>query len=69
MRPEVPVAAVLLVLLCCIPQGAQGQDLGTWQLLLPNAGIAAMHTALTYFGTLVMIDRTDIGASQINLPG
>lgn len=27
-----------------------------------------MHTALTRYGTLVMIDRTDIGASQINLP-
>lgn len=27
-----------------------------------------MHTALTRFGTLVMLDRTNIGASQINLP-
>ncbi|KAG0610717.1 hypothetical protein M758_7G086200 [Ceratodon purpureus] len=60
---------ILVILSCCVsPQGVRGQDLGTWQLLLENAGIASMHTALTHFGTLVMIDRTDIGASQINLP-
>jgi hypothetical protein len=28
-----------------------------------------MHTALTHFGTLVLLDRTDIGASLLNLPG
>jgi hypothetical protein len=41
---------------------------GTWQLLLENAGIASMHTAVTHYGTVVFLDRTDIGASQINLP-
>ncbi len=42
---------------------------GSWELLLQNAGIASMHTALTHFGTLVLLDRTDIGASLLNLPG
>lgn len=41
---------------------------GSWELLLQNAGIASMHTALTHFGTLVLLDRTDIGASLLNLP-
>jgi hypothetical protein len=27
-----------------------------------------MHTAVTHYGTVVFLDRTDIGASQINLP-
>ncbi|XP_024385531.1 aldehyde oxidase GLOX isoform X3 [Physcomitrium patens] len=61
--------AATLVLICwIIPQVAPAQDLGTWELLLENAGIACMHAALTRFGTVVMIDRTDIGASQIGLP-
>lgn len=64
------IVVTLVISLCLLYSGftVRGQDLGTWQLLLPNAGIAAMHTALTRYGTLVMIDRTDIGASQINLP-
>ncbi|CAM6127556.1 unnamed protein product [Calypogeia fissa] len=41
---------------------------GSWALLLENAGIASMHTAVTHYGTAVFLDRTDIGLSQINLP-
>lgn len=41
---------------------------GTWKLLDYNAGIASMHTAVTRFHTVVMLDRTNIGPSQINLP-
>jgi hypothetical protein len=50
-------------------RGVQGQDLGSWQLLLNNSGIASMHTALTHYNTFVLLDRTNIGASQIALPG
>ena len=50
-------------------RGVQGQDLGAWQVLLNNAGIASMHTAVTHYNTLVLLDRTDIGPSQIALPG
>eukprot|EP00250_Pteridium_aquilinum_P029644 c3988_g1_i1 orf=44-253(+) len=42
---------------------------GSWQLLLQNAGIASMHTAVTHYGNVVFLDRTDIGPSQINLTG
>ncbi|KAH7281290.1 hypothetical protein KP509_36G039400 [Ceratopteris richardii] len=40
---------------------------GRWELLLENAGIASMHTAVTHYGTVVMLDRTNIGPSSINL--
>ncbi|KAG6547918.1 hypothetical protein Mapa_010738 [Marchantia paleacea] len=40
---------------------------GSWELLVENAGIASMHTAVTRFGTVVLLDRTNIGASQIQL--
>lgn len=41
---------------------------GTWELLLTNAGIASMHTAVTRYGTVVLLDRTDIGPSRKLLP-
>jgi hypothetical protein len=41
---------------------------GTWEILVENAGIASMHTAITRFNTAVLLDRTDIGASQLALP-
>ncbi|KAJ4833496.1 hypothetical protein Tsubulata_007986 [Turnera subulata] len=37
---------------------------GTWELLVPNAGIASMHTAVTRFNTVVLLDRTNIGPSR-----
>jgi len=47
---------------------ADGQDLGTWEVVVENAGIASMHSAVTNYGTVVLLDRTNIGASQIALP-
>lgn len=47
---------------------SDGQDLGTWEIVVENAGIASMHTAVTNYGTVVLLDRTNIGASQIALP-
>lgn len=37
---------------------------GTWELLVPNAGIASMHTAVTRFNTVILLDRTNIGPSR-----
>jgi hypothetical protein len=50
----------------CLVRGVYGQT-GTWEILLQNAGIASMHSAVTHFNTVVLLDRTDIGASQIPL--
>ncbi|CAM8949119.1 unnamed protein product [Rhodiola kirilowii] len=41
---------------------------GTWELLVQNAGIASMHTAVTHHGTVVLLDRTNIGPSQLHFP-
>ncbi|KAK3037469.1 hypothetical protein RJ639_031963 [Escallonia herrerae] len=41
---------------------------GTWELLVANAGIASMHTAVTRFNTVVLLDRTNIGPSRKMLP-
>ncbi|KAK7300842.1 hypothetical protein RJT34_11693 [Clitoria ternatea] len=41
---------------------------GTWELLVPDAGIASMHTAVTRFNTVVLLDRTNIGPSRKLLP-
>ncbi|KAK9123844.1 hypothetical protein Sjap_013446 [Stephania japonica] len=47
---------------------ARGELPGTWELLVPNAGIASMHSAVTHYNTVVLLDRTDIGASRLRLP-
>ncbi|KAJ6806937.1 putative WSC domain-containing protein [Iris pallida] len=41
---------------------------GRWQTLLESAGIASMHTAVTRFGTVVLLDRTEIGPSNLTFP-
>ncbi|PWA91948.1 hypothetical protein CTI12_AA085270 [Artemisia annua] len=33
---------------------------GTWELLVENAGIASMHTAVTRFNTVILLDRTNV---------
>ncbi|CAM6104911.1 unnamed protein product [Calypogeia fissa] len=40
---------------------------GSWRLLSSNAGIPAMHAAVTRFNNVILLDRTDVGPSQINL--
>ncbi|KAJ7961354.1 glyoxal oxidase-related protein [Quillaja saponaria] len=37
---------------------------GTWEILVPNAGVSSMHTAVTRFNTVVLLDRTNIGPSR-----
>ncbi|KAF3777810.1 WSC domain-containing protein [Nymphaea thermarum] len=42
---------------------------GKWDLLMENAGICSMHTAVTRFGTVVLLERTNNGPTQLKLPG
>lgn len=46
------------------PVAAQGY----YEVVLPNAGISTMHAAVTHYGSVVLLDRTNIGVSQLNLP-
>lgn len=43
---------------------------GYWETVVNNAGIATMHAAVTHYGNVVLLDRTNVGPSQLNLaPG
>ncbi|KAJ7543396.1 hypothetical protein O6H91_09G036300 [Diphasiastrum complanatum] len=50
-------------LLYCRVRGQPGR----FDILLQNAGVASMHTAVTHYNTVIFLDRTNIGSSQINL--
>ncbi|CAK9205877.1 unnamed protein product [Sphagnum troendelagicum] len=41
---------------------------GSWQVVVQNAGIASMHGAVTHYGKVVVLDRTNIDPSQLPLP-
>ncbi|WOL02040.1 hypothetical protein Cni_G10759 [Canna indica] len=59
----------LLVSLILLISACRGQQLpGTWEVVLENAGIASMHTAVTRFSTVILLDRTGIGSSRLLLP-
>lgn len=47
--------------------GVQAQ--GYWETVVNNAGISTMHAAVTHYGNVVLLDRTNIGASQLALGG
>ncbi|KAI8556724.1 hypothetical protein RHMOL_Rhmol05G0276500 [Rhododendron molle] len=51
--------------LAIIGTRAQGDS---WEVIVPDAGIAAMHAAVTRFNTVVLLDQTDTGASNLSLP-
>jgi hypothetical protein len=41
---------------------------GSWELVVGNGGVSAMHMTTTFKNTVVMFDRTDFGPSQLRLP-
>ncbi|KAG0632414.1 hypothetical protein M758_1G326600 [Ceratodon purpureus] len=59
------VMVLVMVLIQILSVDAQGG----WQLLQKNAGISCMHAAVTHFDTVIMLDRTNTGPSQIKLAG
>jgi hypothetical protein len=60
------VLQLLVLMFQFLQQGVEAQ--GSWEIVQNNAGIASMHTAVTNYGTVVLLDRTDIGPSQLSLP-
>ncbi|KAM3341710.1 aldehyde oxidase GLOX1-like [Capsicum galapagoense] len=58
---------LLLLLLPCHRYTASAAG-GTWDLLMSNIGISAMHMQLLNNDRVIMYDRTDFGASNISLP-
>lgn len=65
---ELYLMVVCLVVAAAAGRGRSQQLPGTWELLVQDAGIASMHSAVTRFGTVVLLDRTDIGPSRRLLP-
>lgn len=64
------IIAVLLIqttLIANFPASVDAQ--GTWQVIQKNAGIATMHAAVTHYDTVILLDRTNTGATQIKLAG
>ncbi|KAI4302690.1 hypothetical protein MLD38_038409 [Melastoma candidum] len=59
---------LLLLLLLLGPRPGSADLPGTWEIIVPNAGIASMHTAVTRFNTVVLLDRTDIGPTRMPFP-
>lgn len=41
---------------------------GWWETVVENAGISTMHAAVTHMGNVVLLDRTNIGDSELPLP-
>ncbi|GAB2226728.1 hypothetical protein Drorol1_Dr00022548 [Drosera rotundifolia] len=58
--------SIFLATMIMIPL-ARAELPGTWELLVPDAGIASMHTAVTRFGTVVLLDRTNNGPTRKHL--
>ncbi|KAK9743452.1 hypothetical protein RND81_03G240300 [Saponaria officinalis] len=58
---------VFILILFIFPYTILAQG-GSWQLLLNNVGISAMHMQLLHNDRVVMFDRTDFGASNLSLP-
>ncbi|ERN10543.1 aldehyde oxidase GLOX [Amborella trichopoda] len=42
-----------------------GGKAGTWELLLNNAGVVAMHMTLTHHNTVIIFDQTEAGPSGL----
>ncbi|KAG0626134.1 hypothetical protein M758_2G105100 [Ceratodon purpureus] len=59
-------AVVVVLQVITMLTGVTGQ--GYYEVVLPNAGIATMHAAVTHLGSVVLLDRTNVGVSQLNLP-
>lgn len=65
-------AAVVIIglLAACAWSASTVEAQGYWETVVANAGIATMHAAVSHDGNVVLLDRTNIGASQLALaPG
>ncbi|KAL1200252.1 Aldehyde oxidase GLOX [Cardamine amara subsp. amara] len=56
--------ALFLLLSCHVASGGGG----TWQFLLGNVGISAMHSQLLHNDRVIMFDRSNFGPSNVSLP-
>ena len=62
------VVSILLLIVLSTVCAQPTVEPGSWELVVENGGVSAMHMTTTYKNTVVMFDRTDFGASQLRLP-
>jgi len=62
MKKLVLVWAAAMVTVAVVVEGQ-----GYWETVVANAGISTMHSAVTHYGNVVLLDRTNIGPSQLGL--
>ncbi|XP_071705511.1 aldehyde oxidase GLOX-like [Rutidosis leptorrhynchoides] len=55
---------LLLLIIWVVLKESRSDLPGTWELLVSNARIASMHTAVTRFSTVVLLDRTDLSPTE-----
>ena len=53
------------IVICCVNVGADQLHQGRWELLVENAGVAAMHMTLSRTNKVLIFDQTLAGPSQI----
>ncbi|KAG0582077.1 hypothetical protein KC19_3G032600 [Ceratodon purpureus] len=63
------VLVMVMVVQMVAMMGVTVEAQGSWAVLQKNAGIASMHSAVSHFDQVIMLDRTNIGPSAIKLPG
>jgi hypothetical protein len=52
---------------CMIQFSAEARGEDSWEMLVRNAGVSAMHMTLAHTNKVIMFDRTDYGPSEIRL--
>nr|AKH04256.1 putative oxidase [Taxus baccata] len=58
---------LLLFVISVSDVSGQAVKPGSWQLVVANGGVSAMHMTTTHKDTVVMFDRTDYGPSELLL--
>lgn len=67
---HVDVVGVVILALALMLEEAEAQAKGTWTLVTSNAGISAMHAAVTpVVGSVVLLHHSNSGPSNITFPG
>lgn len=67
-RQDFVVSLCCLLLVIGFCSAAQAENRDNWEIVVQNAGVSAMHMALTHTNKVIIFDRTDFGQSSIKLP-
>jgi hypothetical protein len=66
-RAAVILLQMSIIMSSCMIQFSAEAKEDSWEMLVPNAGVSAMHMTLAHTNKVIMFDRTDYGPSEIRL--